>query len=258
MRPLLAVLFASWLVCGCDPTPVPTDAPVASTMDAGRDVIIARRDAPELVCPSGCESFEHCCDIEGTLTCLALASDILHCGDCTNDCVALDRGDGCANGMCSCGDVEIGCLGGIASTCCVTASGAGNCADLRNDFDDCGACNARCDAAVADHCEVGECACGESDEACGGGTTCCSPRFGGGPAECVSLDTSVEHCGECQFRCGPLELCRDGLCVSSRDAGPPRDAGLDASLPDGGSAPVDAGPGLDAGAEPDAAETDAP
>ncbi len=92
-----------------------------------------------------------------------------------------------------------------------TACGADSCVDTASDERHCGGCGVRCGEGEA--CVDGACRCGgvAGGEDCAGtaASTCCGTR-------CVDLDTSSEHCGACNDRCGtsggmPL-ACTEGVC----------------------------------------------
>src|SRR5688572_590533 len=154
--PWTALVALASCLGACDPKPPVPDAPALDAFERP-DSPLVLPDVPPPVCAAPCGSAETCCDVAGAPTCVVTGNDVTNCGDCGNDCLATDRGDACALGECTCGDIDIGCLGGLRSTCCLGSADTGRCADLLADFDDCGGCDARCDAETADHCQAGTC-----------------------------------------------------------------------------------------------------
>ena len=119
-----------------------------------------------------CANDEACCD----QSCIALATDIDHCGGCGNACAA---GQSCIRGTCS---------GGLAPL----DGGTVECSDVAQ-------CNLTHQA--ADECEGGRCLCG-GEAPCELPSLCCQ-------GVCVDVSSDVENCGVCGRGCRP---CVDGLC----------------------------------------------
>lgn len=153
---------------------------------------------------------ETCCDGE----CFALRSDVRHCGECEVDCIATGRGDGCRASQCTCGDVEIGCLGTRQSTCCPPRREEGSryYANLDQDGSDCGECGAGCDSTVSDHCDGGNCVCGDLRTPCEGApaSVCCAL---GADIGCVDITSDSDHCGACGRGCLVFERCEGSNCT---------------------------------------------
>src|SRR4029077_8126647 len=80
----------------------------------------------------------------------------------------------------------------------------GHCADLKNDFNNCGACGNVCPG-TAPYCIEGHCVCPASEdfEVCGD--------------SCVYLPSDPFHCGACGNICPGGEFCAQGVC---RECGP--------------------------------------
>jgi hypothetical protein len=147
-----------------------------------------------------CETGRELC---GT-TCVVLASDAKHCGNCGQRCKV---GEACCNGRCqgvqtdpaNCGRCGNACVG--AEVCL-----AGSCIDLCQDV----TCPANEDC-VAGACQCGGVAGCAADEGCCGGT-------------CRDLGADDAHCGACGTTCGDDESCVNGACVCSggyTDCDPP-------------------------------------
>lgn len=275
VRTLALLLALAASLGGCDGEP-PTDA----GMDAGADAAArdaARVDAPPPMCMPECGVGQTCCDIAGATGCYDLRNDPSHCGECNVDCVAENRGDGCAAASCTCGSAPLGCSGMREDFCCPARRGVGEpyCANLSTSAADCGTCGRGCNPAEADRCDGGECRCGPGRGPCAGtpDSVCCQE---GADVGCVDTTTDLFHCGGCNTLCqsgerceessctrgascpggcAEGEICCDGTCCSRRacmagvcglprtdagtpDAGTP-DAGVDAGTPDAGS--IDAG-----------------
>ncbi|MBM4374879.1 MAG: choice-of-anchor L domain-containing protein [Deltaproteobacteria bacterium] len=88
---------------------------------------------------------------------------------------------------------------GAGTTACGTT-----CTVLAFDPSNCGACGNVCDSGV---CIQGQCA-----AACPGGTTSCD-------GACVDTSSSPAHCGACGAACGAGEVCANGTCALSCEAG---------------------------------------
>ena len=105
------------------------------------------------------------------------------------------------------GDTSRLCAGGSAFTCCVTGTTCchGYCADLANDFDNCGACSAAC--SYPGPYEDGACVDGQCFYSCVEGTVVCDGR-------CSLLDRDPDNCGACGNVCPETaRYCLDGICV---------------------------------------------
>ena len=118
-----------------------------------------------------------CC---ATAACNGVCSNLRsnpNCGACGNDCRVYGE------------------------TCC------GNyCADLKNDFDNCGSCGFRCPDPGP--FEFGECIGGACLYACVEGAVECN-------GECSVLDSDPNNCGACGNVCpGPNPHCSQGVCGS--------------------------------------------
>jgi hypothetical protein len=151
-----------------------------------------------------------CCP---TAACRGVCSDLLsnpNCGACGQDCRTYGQ------------------------TCC-----GGTCVDLLDDFDNCGACDARCDypgpyeegacvmGACIYACVAGALDCGGvctpvySDPhncgACGNVCPASAPYCSDGTCAdtyCNGADLLFDatNCGECGYQCQPLEFCSWGYC----------------------------------------------
>lgn len=270
MRAFLLASLAALLVCaGCDEVPPGEDGGPAE--DGGRDA--GRRDAgPPPMCTPECAAGDTCCDITDGTACFNLRDDPTHCGACNVNCIGSNRGDACSAMQCQCGDSPLGCQGTFESFCCPARrpGGVPYCANLAQSAADCGACGDGCDPAQADHCDGGQCICGDEREACLGTpeSTCCADSLV--DVSCFDTTTDRFHCGACGNLCQGLERCENGACTrgAACDGGcAPGQvccdgaccsrsaclAGTCVPLPDGG--PPDAGP-PDAG-PPDAGAVDA-
>ncbi len=124
-------------------------------------------------------------------TCIDVATNSLHCGDCGKPCPAEARE--CVDGSCVCPPATHGVCDGI-------------CADLRSDLSNCGTCGNIC---AADRvCTEGVCVCDPSKAA----HTPCGTK-------CVDLLTDVFHCGTCNETttpaCDAAQVCNQGVCDSA-------------------------------------------
>jgi hypothetical protein len=93
-------------------------------------------------------------------------------------------------------------------TCCPSGTTCCGkyCADLANDFDNCGLCGRGCSEPGVD--EVGRCASGKCQYACVAGAVYCNGK-------CKFLNSDPNNCGTCGKTCGGTKpYCRDGACVS--------------------------------------------
>lgn len=112
---------------------------------------------------------EHCDAIDND--CNGRVDESAECCDaCASLGAARDRADICTEAnVCDCSTDAASGPCGEGLTCC-----AAGCVDLQNDYENCGACTARCTVS-SDRCVAGGCACGagspcELDIACAGGT----------------------------------------------------------------------------------------
>lgn len=121
------------------------------------------------------------CETCGGTECVALASDVDHCGSCDNRCPA---GVACENGKCSCSG------GGVAC--------AGTCVDIASDPRNCGACANVCGAGSS--CLAGKCSCSFGLQSCG--------------TACADLGSDALHCGSCESVCAAGEVCLKGQCAA--------------------------------------------
>jgi hypothetical protein len=130
-----------------------------------------------------------CCP---TAACNGACSDLRsnpNCGACGNDC--RDFGE----------------------TCCGTY-----CADLANDFDNCGSCGFRCPA--PDRFEFGECIDGACVYACIEGTVECD-------GVCTDFDYDSNNCGACGHVCPEATpVCSGGACFAACPGGGTRCGGI--------------------------------
>ncbi len=219
------------LACGDDGSAA--DAALDTALaDSGRDVLVRDRGP---VCAVTCGPAEACCLVDGEPRCVDTRANDDNCGGCGIQCgLDFGRGEVCERQRCRCGTIDIGCRGDRASWCCpaLRPDLHAYCANLEQDFLDCGACGASCDPARADRCDGGRCRCGSGPDACAGTreSTCCV-GFVGSVSGCVDLGNDRDHCGACGNRCGFGTDCVDGLCVEvGRDAGTPVDAGGDGAI----------------------------
>jgi hypothetical protein len=146
--------------------------------------------AGEKSCASGCVDSAGCCDdteCEAGETCTQGV-----CSSCSTDCPAPSRGSG--QGVCKGTECTIRCATGL--TLCGDA-----CVALDQDGDNCGACDAPCEAGLV--CQDRKCSsdCTEGRTACG--------------ASCAELSTDVNNCGACGKVCpqgAGTAVCEDGTC----------------------------------------------
>jgi hypothetical protein len=115
---------------------------------------------------------------------------------CLAACQACRRASG---RVCGSNTSLICCPSG--ATCC------GNyCADLANDFDNCGRCGRGCREPGVN--EFGSCVNGRCTYSCAAGAVYCNGR-------CKFLDSDPDNCGKCGKTCGGTKpYCRNGACVS--------------------------------------------
>lgn len=245
----LASICLCLIACG-DSSGASDAAADTAPADAPRDVVV-RDSGP--VCAVSCGPAEACCLVDGEPRCVGTRANDDHCGGCGIQCgLEFGRGEVCERERCRCGGVDIGCRGDRASWCCRAPRPdlSAYCANLEQDFTDCGACGESCDPAQADRCDGGRCRCGPRPDACAGTreSTCCA-GFAGTEAACVDLGSDRENCGACGNRCSFGADCVEGVCLEpARDAGADAGAGMDAGADASGA--TDAGPDAgDDGAE---------
>lgn len=91
-------------------------------------------------------------------------------------------------------------------TKCETCGGI-LCADFERDPQNCGGCDAQCEAGQV--CGGGVCVnpCAEGETLCG--------------ASCVLVGSSDNNCGQCGHRCGPGSSCEEGVCACSAESTDP-------------------------------------
>jgi len=139
--------------------------------------------APELVDCVGewIEGVMSTCEMCGTQTCVDLATDPAHCGDCTTVCPA---GIACVDGACACP---------AGTELC-----AGECVNTQTSPAHCGGCDMPCDDGT--FCLAGVCSadCGEL-MACDGA--------------CVDPTSDPQHCGDCTTACSADETCVASVCA---------------------------------------------
>jgi hypothetical protein len=143
------------------------------------------------------------CDGDARNGCeVALRTDPSHCGACGAFCPSRPRGSGvCTGGLCGlrC-DLGQGDCNGEPSDGCE--------ADLTASAAHCGRCGNRCAGpphtvygCVAGRCTLARCEAGFGD--------CNGDPADGCEAE---LRRASDHCGACGASCGPMGVCRDGVC----------------------------------------------
>jgi hypothetical protein len=135
-----------------------------------------------------------------------LATDLLNCGRCRNDCNpdcdgTLCRADACRAGTCACGG-GAACAGTADDTCC-----SGGCRDTLGDVDHCGGCGLFCGAPVCQRpvCRGGVCGTEPvaDGERCGEGHVCCGGECVG---DCAPGENDGRACGDCGLE---ERSCRD-------------------------------------------------
>lgn len=92
---------------------------------------------------------------------------------------------------------------GPVQMCCGPAGGAGTCASVMTDPENCGTCGVRCADGRGTACVAGHCVCGISDVGCVGASdsTCCPPVADGGMPYCASFLADSTDCGGCGHHC---------------------------------------------------------
>ena len=134
-------------------------------------------------------------------SCVDTASDVAHCGGCSQPCPTPDRADAirCADSMC-----EFDCQTGFGD--CDDDSDNGCETTLTNDPAHCGACGASCSLAnvIAHTCIASDC----GIETCIPGFEDCDMSDSNGCE--AQLDSDDRNCGQCGNRC------TTGPCVAGR------------------------------------------
>lgn len=137
----------------------------------------------------------------GTGSCMPLAADATHCGECTTACPG-----GAAN--CSGGE----CTGQTCAAGSADCNGSGNdCETMLNTSANCGQCGLSCGpyAHAAATCNAGACALGP----CDAGWLDCDGRVFNG---CETYALTAENCGGCKQVCAipnATNTCVSGSCV---------------------------------------------
>jgi len=151
-----------------------------------------------------------------------LKTDPLHCGSCTNACIA---GQLCSAGTCksSCDSPTTKC----------TIDGGPLCVTLGSDPNNCGQCSKKCGAPDAGALAQGTgnldaglpptsgydagtgwvlgtpgCTSGSCNASCPAGTTDC------GNGVCFDMQNHHDHCGSCGTACDPNDWCTSGHCCA--------------------------------------------
>ncbi len=214
------------------------DADPADADDpADRDADNGDIDSP---CPSG--------EIECNEQCVDPSSDLLHCGECDNECHAGDHASAiCVAGSCDfecnepfeacgqqcvdfnsnpdhCGDCDVPCSdemvcsAGLCQADCADGETVceGACVDITSNPAYCGDCDTIC---PAPNDGVGVCVNGGCDFECNTGFTACAEEcvpedsaFEECDDQCVDTSVDDDHCGQCNNDCGTGEGCDDGIC----------------------------------------------
>jgi hypothetical protein len=136
-----------------------------------------------------------------------LTTDINNCGKCSNICGKVKQGDGsCSNGLCvidSCNAGYQDCDGDVANGCEKY---------VKDDVDNCGACNVQCAKlpnAAAD-CAEGVCGLGTCDP---GFANCDNDPKTGCEKDVLS---DPQNCGGCGITCGS-GVCQNGACTCTKN-----------------------------------------
>ncbi len=151
--------------------------------------------------------------------CVDTTSDAAHCGGCGNQCEADER---CLVGACvrtpgvlTGSDAGLDPLdGGVTELpdgrilppgSGGSGPGGDECGSLLGTAEHCSACNVPCEGPTP------YCARTSSGNQC---VAACSDELSLCGAECVDLETDVDHCGDCGEQC-PTAICIDGACVGA-------------------------------------------
>jgi hypothetical protein len=136
-----------------------------------------------------------------------LTSDINNCGKCANICPAVKQGNGVCNaGVCAidtCNQDYADCDGKVANGCETY---------LKDDINNCGACNVQCSNKPngAADCVEGKCGLG----ACDPGFADCDGDPNTGCEKDVLSDPN--NCGGCGVKCGS-GICQNGACQCNKN-----------------------------------------
>ncbi len=167
------------------------------------------------VCVNGkCTDVDKACS-DRTLSycdgqCVNLQNDQNHCGDCKTVCKP--------NESCNEGHCEPGCAPNHKEC-------NGKCIDITKDNDHCGDCNASCHETM--YCAESQCNCqyglydcdNDSANGCESQTPCeskCADEsLSSCGSDCFDLQNDAKHCGNCQTKCNPSQICSGGSCTES-------------------------------------------
>ena len=162
-------------------------------------------------------------------SCVTEASDVSHCGSCTNACALPNVSvNACSASKCVVGACAIGFgdCNGFAADGCETATHG-------SDVNNCGGCGIRCSYPNAGAtCATGTCAIG----ACAAGFADCD----GNPGNGCEVNTQADNgnCGSCGNSCGGGKVCSAGSCGTTCGGGLTNCSGACADLT---SSPADCG-----------------
>jgi hypothetical protein len=172
--------------------------------------------ASSQVCNNGacqeltCDDGETVCSGEVTPVCADTKSSRFNCGECGSWCGVQEARGGndllpgylCAGGVCGCEPGLTRCQPTVESPNWV------ECVDVKTDNNNCGGCYANLDeynelaiCTSTQICTDGAC----KEIVCADGESVCD-------RECVNLQTSDEHCGECGISCSDGKSCQNGSC----------------------------------------------
>ena len=167
------------------------------------------------VCVNGkCTDADKACS-DNTLTycsgqCVDLQADSKHCGDCKTACKP--------NESCSKGNCEPGCAPNHEEC-------NGKCVNITKDNEHCGNCNTSCHQTM--YCAESHCNCqyglydcdNDSANGCESQTPCeskCTDEsLTSCGSDCFDLQNDAKHCGNCQTKCNPSQICSGGSCTES-------------------------------------------
>ncbi|MBL8679844.1 MAG: hypothetical protein JNK05_11795 [Myxococcales bacterium] len=202
-----------------------------------------RCNAGRCECPSGATL----CSASGRAYCARLDSDSTNCGACGMSCggaagmvctmgrCACAAGNSLCGGRCTnlatdrnncgaCGMVCTGtqyCSAGVcAPLVCAYGEIAcnGECFDPMGSWEHCGGCGRMCPAGrpgeTYTFCDEGGCL----TSLVGQRARCSSGKYpceGSRGVECVDGQTNSHHCGSCNFRCSPGQVCTAARCVAA-------------------------------------------
>ena len=153
--------------------------------------------------------------------CVALQTDVLHCGACGNACMGVPGPGQSDIGECVAGVCQVVCLEGytLVDGVCVPTTEVcdpgltecvGVCVDPQTDVYHCGACGNACVGVPGPgQSSIGECVAGVCQIVCLEGYTLCD-------GECVDLASDTSNCGACGSICESQLVgvaCVEGECV---------------------------------------------